>query len=670
MEKLLTGVDYYPEQWGLEFLENDIKLMKDAGVNVVRIAEFAWSRMEPEEGKYDFDWLDTAVNAFSENDISVILCTPTNTPPLWLYKKYPDTLQMNRKGERIQTGVRGHRCLVSSTYHRLSENIIRKLVKRYKDNKSVIGWQIDNELESGFCSCPECTDKFRSWLKNKYNNQIGNINETYGNVVWSGEYSSFDEIVTPPDYPDNFLNPAYMLDYYRFASDMTVEYVKFQTELIKEISPQTKITTNAWFCEHMPDFYKLYECLDYVSYDNYPSSDIKNLASHAFHLDFMRGIKNKTFCIMEQLSGTVGSWMPMQRTLYPGMLKGYSLQAFAHGADSVLQFRFRSAVKGAEMFWHGLIEHNNIPGRRYKEYAELTKEIASLDKEGLAGSKVLSEVAVLYNPEDEYAFKIQPQSEDMYYLKAIKNYHEAFMRLGIGVDVINLKNESDNMDLTKYKIIVAPSMYVYNKQTDVALHEYVEKGGHLIITPRSGVKDEFNNCIMDMLPTWLRDLAGINITEYDSLGNDNCSIKINDASWNKKIKMFESTGENAKTDDLITGTQWCDIMETTSAKVLAVYNDNFYQATPVITENKYNAGMVYYVGTYISGTTLAALLSVILDKKDILTGLLPEGIEITKRQNPDKTFTFIFNRNAVSKSFEFEKIKYNLNPFEMKVLIK
>ena len=360
-----TGVDYYPEHWDKSLWEQDADLMKKSGVSLVRMAEFAWSKMEPEEGVYDFAWLDEAVKLFEDRNIEVILCTPTNCPPLWLYEKYPEVLQVGRDGKRQEAAIRGHRCYNAPVYRIFVEKFVRKMGEHYQNMANLAAWQIDNEVEAGFCCCDSCAEKFREWLKEKYGS-LEAVNKAYHNEVWSGSYSAWSQVHPPlGDRPVTQYNPAYMLDYQRFMSDSTIDYVNFQQRLLREYFPQTPITTNTWFCDHMPDFYKLFDKLDFCSYDNYPATVLpeEGYYSHAFHLDFIRGVKQKNFWIMEQLSGTPGCWMPMAPTVKPGMIKGYGMQAFAHGADAVINFRFRSAVGGAEMFWHGLIDHSNVPGR-------------------------------------------------------------------------------------------------------------------------------------------------------------------------------------------------------------------------------------------------------------------------------------------------------------------
>lgn len=642
-----VGVDYYPEHWDKSMWESDASLMAETGVQVVRLAEFAWSRLEPREGEFDFSWLDEAIELFASKGIDVVLCTPTNCPPLWLYEKYPDAIQTGRDGRKIAVGIRGHRCYNNPDFLRLSDRIIELLSDRYKDNKAVVAWQIDNELEANFCFCETCINRYREWLKDKYQT-LDNINKTYKNNVWSGEYSSWAQ-VNPPfgSYNYAWYNPAFMLDFNRFASDDAIEYIKRQRDIIRKNCPDTKITTNTWFCENMIDFYKEFSELDFVSYDNYPTTKIpenpEGCYSHAFHLDLMRGIKKQNFWVMEQLSGGMGSWAPMSRMPSPGMIKGYSLQAYAHGADTVVHFRWRTAVGGAEMHWHGLIDHSNVPGRRFFEFKELCKTAKKL--EDLSGTKIKSEVAILYSTDSEYAFKIQPQTDSMYYLEQLKLLHNAFISFGVNVDIISEKDSYEG-----YKVIAAPELYVTDKSAANRLYEAAQNGASVILTNRCGVKDEHNNCIMSPLPTVHDKLVGAYVEEYDPIGYDSVDVRFADG-------------------EVLKAKQWCDILKTETAEPIAYYGGEYFKGKCAVTKNNVGKGTAFYIGTVGEKKLYKKIVKEALK----LSGAgfideIPDGIEITTRESKDKKARFIFNNTDKEKTFELFGEKLLLKPFEMKIL--
>ena len=647
------GVDYYPEHWDKELWAQDAQLMAQTGVSLVRLAEFAWCRLEPSDNRFDFTWLDEAIDCFASNGIDIVLGTPTNCPPRWLLEKHPQIIPVGRDGRPQATGIRGHRCLNNPLLRKYSERIVNELAGHYKDNKNVIAWQIDNELEARLCFCETCNNRHREWLRSKYGT-IEALNEAYGTIVWSNEYSSFDRIEPPyGDYNKAWQNPAYMLDFTRRAAEDVTEFARFQADIIRSVIPDAQITTNTWFCEDTPDFYRLFDELDFVSYDNYPTTSLPqnpdDIYTHAVHLDFMRGIKKKNYWIMEQLSGSMGCWMPMQKTTRPGMLMGYSLQAFAHGADTVVHFRWRTATKGAEMHWHGLIDHSNVPGRRFFEFAELCKKAKSLEK--FSGTELNSDVAILYSVDSRNAFALQPQTDGFDYMEQIKLMHQAFAGYGVNIDIID-----EHSDFSTYKIICAPALYVTNSDTAARLHAFTGQGRTVILTARSGVKDMNNNCIMAQLPTVYSDLTGCHVAEYDPIGWDTVDVRFNDG-------------------ETLIGRQWCDILEADDAEVIARYASDFYSGAPAITRREikktenHSLSYVYYIGTVGERKLYEKCARMALEDAGIsFIPDLPRGVELTTRTGNGLSAHFVFNNTAEEKCFLLFGENVRLKPFEFKVM--
>ncbi len=640
------GVDYYPEHWDRSLWAADADLMAETGVQVVRLAEFAWCRLEPREGEFDFVWLDEAVGLFAARGIDVVLCTPTSCPPLWLYEKYPDAAMVEKDGTPTRLGIRGHRCVNHPDVLRHSERIIREMAAHYAGNPAVIAWQIDNELEAYFCFCERCNEKFRDWLRAKYGT-VEAVNKAYGNAVWSGEYSSWEQVQPPyGHYPHAWLNPAFMLDYCRFASGNVIAFSSWQAGILREYSPALPVTTNVWFCEHMPDFYREFADLDFISYDNYPATRLpdspEECYSHAFHLDLMRGVKRGPFWVMEQLSGGLGSWAPMAHTPQPGMLSGYALQAFAHGADTVVFFRWRTANTGAEMHWHGLIDHSNVPGRRFREFAEVCKTARTLAD--VQGAENPADVAILFSFENEYAFKLQPQTHGYYYLEQLQRLHGAFTRLGLNVDIIG-----QHEDLSGYRIVCAPEMYVRDAGAVQRLHDFAAQGGTVILTTRSGVKNENNNAIMAPLPTVFRDMVGAVATEYDPIGYDSVALRLADGAS-------------------VTGRQWCDVLETEGAEVVARYDGGFYRGSPAVTRNAFGQGSVYYIGTVGEQALYNVIARQAVEAADVpFIPDLPAGVEVTTRTGKGRTTRFIFNNTSGEQRIRLDGAEMTLAPFEMRI---
>ena len=641
------GVDYYPEHWDKDMWKSDVRLMAETGVKIVRLAEFAWCRLEPADGVFDFVWLDEAIRLFADNGIEVIIGTPTNCPPRWLCEKHPEILPVGDNGRTNPIGIRGHRCYNSPALREYAGRIVAKLAEHYKDFPNVTAWQLDNELEANICFCDTCNKKHREWLKRKYGT-LGALNKAYGNIVWSGEYQSWEQIDPPyGGYNTAWLNPAYMIDFERRATDDMLEFIRFQADIIRSYIPDAFITTNACFCNHTSDFTAMFSDLDVAAYDNYPttsvSHDYENITSTSAYLDMIRGAKRKNFWIMEELSGTPGCWAPMQKTPAPGMIKGYALQAFAHGADTVIFFRWRTANIGAEMHWHGLIDHSGVPGRRFDEFAQLCGEAEKL--KDIRGSELRSDIAILFSADSGRAFRLQPQTDGFSYIEQIKAVHQAFVRYGLNVDIID-----EHADISGYKIVCAPALYVTDSTTVKRLRDFAENGGTVVLTARSGVKDENNNCIMEPLPTVYRELVGCHVTEYDPIGWDKAKVRFTD-------------GEEYECK------QWCDILETDTAETAASYSSGFYAGQPAVTVNSYGGGKAFYIGTIGTRRMYEKAAKQILDASGIpyIEGL-PENVEVTTRTGSGITARFVFNNSDLERTFELNGEKLHLDPFEMKII--
>lgn len=642
------GIDYYPEHWDRSLWEEDAGRMEALGTHVVRIGEFAWSRLEPREGEFDFDWLDDAIAVLFRHNMKVILGTPTNCAPLWLYHDHPDTLQWGMDGKPTSTGIRGHRCLVSSTFRKFAGRIVEKLAQRYAGRPEIFAWQLDNELDSNHCTCPACREAFRGWLKEKYGS-LDELNRAWGSEVWSGEISDWEQIQPPLGEglrPDWF-NPAYMLDYERFCAHSTAGFVRFQCEIIRAVDPKAVITTNACFPRHMPDFHQEFAPLDVASYDNYPPvllpEDPEEPYSNAFALDFIRGFKRKNFWIMEQLGGPMGGWSPITPAMEPGMLEGYALQAVAHGADLLSFFRWRTACTGAEMFCHGLLDHSNVPNRRLAELEKLCRRLEKLP--GLGDTTLQSQVAMLYSADQEFSLKNQEQSKGFAYWTQLRRFHDACMNLGVNLDVIK-----EHTPLDGYRVVIAPTHFITDPEVVARLEDFTRQGGTVIVTCRSGVKDKNGNCILGQeLPGLFRSLCGCRVTEYDAIGP----------------AVQELTLERGGSYHI---TSWCDLIEPETAQVLARYQGRFYSGTPAITKNAYGQGWAYYMGTVGERALYNTLLLTVFQEQSIPVIRLAQGVEGTARSGENGSYRFFFNNTNDARGLSLDGQKYRLQPFEMKIL--
>ncbi|MNC20458.1 Beta-galactosidase BgaA [compost metagenome] len=453
-------------------------------------------------------------------------------------------------------------------------------------------------------------------------------------MVWSGEYSDWQEL-TVPYGGSPFQNPSLLLDFQRFQWDSVVKFQQTQIDVLRAECPDHFITHNFHSYPQRLDMYAVGAELDVAAFDYYPNTSPDKQAttpySGALSLDVTRGIKRKNFWIMEQLSGPPGCWMPMWRTPYPGFIRAYAWQAIARGADTVVHFRWRSAVAGAEQYWHGLIDHSNVPGRRFAEFARLCSEVNALGDK-LKGTTLKAEVAILHSHEQKAALDIQPQAEGMDYYENIKQYHRVLTKLGISCDVIQAGEP-----LERYKLIIAPSLYLLSEELAAQLEAFAIKGGTLILTNRSGVKNTNNICVMQPLPGMLSRAAGVWVKEYDPVGGDVHTIK------DQEGHFFECS-------------QWCDLLAPVTAEPIAWYNDDFYAGTPAVTVNSFGKGQVYYFGTHAGEDYWSILLTGLADKLSLLRFAgLPEGVQATVRSGENGSFLFLLNLSKAEQTVKLDK---------------
>lgn len=616
------GVDYYPERIDGSFWEKDAETMAKTGIKTVRIGEAAWSRLEPAEGEFDFQWFDDIMRTFKRYGIEVVLGIPADRPPLWLFREHPEIT-----GTFSGENGRGRICMNSPVYIEYVKKITERMVRRYGSDPNVTAWQAYSEPDASPCTCEVCAGQFRTWLIDKYDT-VENINFALGS-----DYSDISQTEPPAYYPGAVCDPALGLEYSRFCSDSTAKFVKEIVLTIKRECPKAKVTVNACLSEHNPDFYRLFGELDFVSCNNDVSPDVN--CSDAFFLDLMRGINGRNFCVMEQSYGLRDNHRYIPRTTKPGQLAGYAFQALVHGADNILLDRWRSDLSGTDMFVPGLIDHGNKPGRRFYEFSEFCKTIMKLGV--LDTTELVSDIAILYSPENEWAFGIQPQTEGFDYIAQLKSFHSAFSRYGANIDVV-----SPDADLSVYKAVIAPAMYVYKKSAAENIYRYVINGGTLVMTCRSGVKDSVNNCVTDTLPSVYKELIGAEVTEYDPIGNREQTIV--DFAGNK-----------------FSCRQWCDVLRLTTARAYAEYDDSFYKCCPAVTMNRYCSGVAYYVGTVCHGDFYESLAGNIMRQTGIprLMGL-PAGVEVTTRTNGLNDFICFFNNSEQEAVINLPKSMYSI----------
>ena len=621
------GVDYYPEHWPEERWAEDVRLMAEAGFNVVRLAEFAWSKLEPEEGQFDFDWLDRAISILASHDIRVVLGTPTASPPPWLMVKSPDLFLVREDGRRATFGNRREYCPNNPVYHDCTRRLVTQMAKHYAGHPSVIGWQIDNEFGDR-CYCSICTGAFQNWLRRRYGS-LDELNEKWGTIFWSHVYTDWDQI-PPPLTTGGSPNPGLALDFFRFSSDSYVAYQQMQVDILRKKCPNHFITHDFMgFKYDRINYFDLAQDLDFVSWNNYQrmqwTMHAKVDPSHgALAADAMRGLKGQNFWVMEQQSGS-GGWEIVSVAPRPGELRLWAYQTVAHGADAVIFFRWRTARFGTEQYWHGLLDHDAHPSRRYEEIKRMGAEIRKAG-EPIYGSTLKPAVAMVLSYDSRFAFQIQANNPQFSYPDHFHQFYRALYHRHVPIDIV-----APTADFSTYKLVVAPALHVVSDGATENLKRFVEAGGVLVVTQRSGVKDEANAVVNQRLPGLLAELCGVEVEEYDSLSAD-------------MHNGLEFALPELASGSPVPVSMWCDVLKPNGATVVARYTQDYYAGKPAITLNRFAQGQVVYVGALGDAGLYETLADWLLDSvgvQAILTA--PKGIEVTERWQGPQRLVFVLN---------------------------
>lgn len=606
---MIFGVDYYPEHWDRSEWENQARLMREGGFNTVRMGEFAWKLFEKNEGEFDFSLLDDAIAVLAGYGIKVILGTPTAAPPKWLVNKY-DILQRDKYGRKKGWGARRESCANNPDYIAKSKIIVEKMAEHYKDNPNVIAWQIDNEFgchASTRCYCEHCRKKFGEWLSKKYAS-IDDMNKKWGNVFWSLDYDSFDDVILPAYnscesvHGDTWShNPALDLEFRRFSSDSWVDYQKMQIDILRKHTDKP-ITHN--LMGHFSDIsaYDLSADLDFVSWDNYPDNQWGDSEYEYVSMahENMRGAKNKNFIVMEQQSGACG-WDIMGSTPRPNQLRLWTYQAVAHGAEGMVYFRFRTALFGMEQYWYGVLDHDGMPRRRFYELKKTGEELKKLEKY-IVNAENKYDALIVKSYDNAWGHDIKRHAKNYNYENHLYDFYKA------NVD-LNITTAVSHESYSKYKVVYMPAYNIVEDSELDDIKSYVENGGNLVLTFRSGTRDEYNRVRPLALPGVFKEMAGIEAVEFDAL--------------RRSVEICGEVNGTAKI--------WCDIIEPDTAKTIASYNGEYYKGKAAVTMNSYGKGTVYYVGCDLDEGGMEQLVKLISENAGIEIIEAPAGVEIIKR---------------------------------------
>ena len=613
--RLQLGAAWYPEHWPEERWPEDVRLMREAGMTVARLAEFAWSTLEPGEGQFDFDWLDRAVALLAEAGMVSVLGTPTAAPPAWLVHTRPETLAVNESGQRVQFGNRCHYCVNSPEFHVAVRRIVEAMATRFGDNPNVIGWQLDNEYNR-VCYCDHCHGLFRQFLAERYGS-LDELNERWTTRYWSQTYSAWDQIPIPVGRH----NPGLRLEFKRFVTESYKQFQKLQLDVLRPLlRPGVWVTHNfmKWFGAF--DHYALSNDLDMASWDWYTGTGHNDYLSSGADHDLVRGFKQANFWLMETQPGNV-NWSSVNNSLNRGEARAMAWHAVAHGADAVLYWQWRSALNGQEQYHGTLLDAAGEPRLFYDEVKGLGHEFETASAL-LAGSEVKTKVAILNSYDSRWSIEFQPHHQDFDYVAHLKHYYRPLAAENIAADII-----SADAPLSGYSLVIAPALLLLSEERASRLRAFARRGKTLVLTPRCGMKDEYNALLPSRQPGPLAEIAGVDVEEYYALDEP---APVN-GNWFTGVSQY-----------------WAErlrIPEGSSAQIAARYGEcnGWLDGQPAITVSPYGGGLVYYVGTYLDEEAQQALISHMLPLAGGRPPMqdIPAGVEVRTRVTPDRVTIFI-----------------------------
>jgi len=620
--RLWLGSAWYPEQWPEQRWAEDLRLMKAQGANVVRIGEFAWSRMEPREGVYDMDWMVRATRLAAQYGIRVVVGTPTDTPPAWMTQRYPDVLRVDGDGVRAIHGGRRQFSVSSQRYRRFARDIVTRMAQALGHEPNVIGWQIGNEYTDESYD-PDAQAAWVAWLKTRYGT-LDALNAAWTTAYWSQTYDDWTQ-VSPvglkPGAPNSGkVNPGLLLEQKRFITDQWVAFQKNQVDAIRAVAePRQFVTTNlgglGWADRF--DRYAINRDLDMASWDNYVGTGhlepYRNGATH----DLVRGWKRRNFWVMEIQPGFV-NWAPVSNMLYPGETRAMAWQAVGHGADGVLYWQWRNALNGQETMHGSILGPDGTPLPIYPEVAQIGREMAKATP-AIAGTRPVSAVAILQDYPSRWAIDFQQHHKDYDQIEVLLDYYRPLKTALGAVDIV----EAAAAPLDGYRMVVAPSLNVISDETAARLAAYVRGGGHLILGPRSGMKDAFNRLAAQRQPGPLADLLG------------------------GRVEQFYALDETVAVDGG-TATIWAEDLSARApdTQVLLRYGkaNGWLDGHPAAITRTVGKGRITYVGALVDDAVLTRLIDGALADAHVERAFAtPADVELMTREGEGRRIVILIN---------------------------
>ncbi len=624
----LHGADYNPEQWLSDpsVWDEDMRLMKLANCNEMSVGIFSWAKLEPREGEYDFSFLDEIIDRIGKNGGRVILATPSGARPRWLAEKYPEVLRFGPDGRREHFRGRHNHCFTSPVYREKVRGINRLLAQRYGSNPTVVAWHVSNEY-SGDCRCPLCTRAFQNFLREKFHGSIEALNHAYWTTFWSHTYDSFDQIEPPGELTETGTH-GLNLDWHRFVTRQTIDFIQNETAPLRELAPHLPVTINMMYEFYELDYHQVAQVIDFASWDSYPEwhngDDAEIAQKTAFWHDLYRCLKGKPFLLMESTPSLV-NWKPYNKPKRPGMDVLSSLQAVAHGSDSVQYFQWRKSRGSSEKFHGAVVGHDGTEHTRVFRAVQTTGAVLKAIDE-IAGTLTRACVAVIFDWENMWALDDCQGYANVgkKYFETCYAYHRFFWERGIDCDIL-----SPHGDLSRCKLVVAPMLYLTDGQTVENLKNYVLRGGTLYGTYMLGTVDENDLCYLGGIPGGgLKDVFGIVSEEIDTL--------------------YPAERQHALLDgQLHELADYCETVGLAGARAISLYADGYYENTPAVTVNPYGRGRAYYQACRDTGSLKAAVLERLLRELEIPANLgrrlLPHGVTAHSRTDGEHRYLFVEN---------------------------
>ncbi|MDR1863354.1 MAG: beta-galactosidase [Treponema sp.] len=651
----LHGGDYNPDQWLKwkdEVWKEDMRLAKLAGINSLSVGIFAWAALEPAEGDYRFEWLDEVMNLMAENGMIAVLATPSGARPAWMSQKYPEVLRVNALGRRNLHGGRHNHCLSSPVYREKVSAVNTRLAERYRDHPALGVWHLSNEY-GGECHCPLCQEKFRAWLKERYKT-LDALNEAWWTAFWSHTYTDWSQIESPSPIGETNTH-GLNLDWKRFTTEQFVDFYLHEIKPLKKFTPQVPCTTNLMGTYPGIDYFRLAEVLDVVSWDNYPQwmatdKDIEIGIRASFMHDLTRGLKGKPFMLMES-SPSATNWRPVAKLHRPNVHMLQSMQAAAHGADTVQYFQFRKGRGASEKFHGAVVDHaGNANTRVFRDVAAVGERLKTMDD--VIGTGTPSAAAIVYDWNVRWAVDDMKGllQDNTNYEQTVIDHYGAFWRLGVPVDIIDQSIAEQTRGLAGYDLVAAPMLYLLRPGFAEAVDAFVKQGGTFAATYATGYTNETDLVFRDGIPGPLRKILGIWCEEIDAL-------------YPEDRNSIEWKGKSYRAFDL------CELIHAESAEVIGTYGSDFYAGRPALTVNRYGSGRAYFIAARTGQDFLGDFYRTVAAErgiKPVLEKPLPKGVTAQARMGGGIEHVFVMNFTPEKKEVDAGALgKKVLEPYEV-----